>query len=393
MSRLTRQQQAISDALEGAGRPLSIEEIHAEARETIPSLGIATVYRAVRKLTEAEVAVPVSLPGEPDRYEHRCCAEKHHHHFKCEECSRVFDIHGCPGGMRAMLPEGFTLHAHHITLFGLCDACRSEPPPARARRGFTLVELLVVIAVVALLVGVLLPALGTARSAAQTAACMSNLRQLVLAQAAYSEDHKGRLVTYGLAHGPVELDESLAWLEDLREYLDPIEGVTRSPADRSPHWSAEDGGSGIAVPRSQGLRFRRTSYGLNEHLTPDAPAHPITGRRIGRDNIYKVRQPATLIQWVRMAERGEFAGSDHVHAASWGNPVPIPDLPARRAAQQMQIDANGGPRTFADDDRVLRASPEARAPYAYLGGSVSVRTFAEVYRSINENQFNPLLQE
>ncbi|MCE2654554.1 MAG: prepilin-type N-terminal cleavage/methylation domain-containing protein [Planctomycetaceae bacterium] len=58
------------------------------------------------------------------------------------------------------------------------------------RGGFTLIELLVVIAIIALLVGILLPALASARQAARRAACLSNTRQLVLACATYSNDTK-----------------------------------------------------------------------------------------------------------------------------------------------------------------------------------------------------------
>lgn len=62
-------------------------------------------------------------------------------------------------------------------------------PALSASRAFTLVELLTVVAVIALLIGILLPALGRSRAAGQHAACTSNIRQLVLAVSLYAHDH------------------------------------------------------------------------------------------------------------------------------------------------------------------------------------------------------------
>jgi prepilin-type N-terminal cleavage/methylation domain-containing protein/prepilin-type processing-associated H-X9-DG protein len=60
--------------------------------------------------------------------------------------------------------------------------------------GFTLIELLVVISIIALLIAILLPALGSARRSARTTQCASNIRQLAIANTAYSIDSRGRYV-------------------------------------------------------------------------------------------------------------------------------------------------------------------------------------------------------
>jgi prepilin-type N-terminal cleavage/methylation domain-containing protein/prepilin-type processing-associated H-X9-DG protein len=65
------------------------------------------------------------------------------------------------------------------------------------RSGFTLVELLVVIGIIAVLVGILLPALNKARRAAATVQCQSNMKQIAIGMLQYIQNNKGKFPPSG----------------------------------------------------------------------------------------------------------------------------------------------------------------------------------------------------
>src|SRR5689334_8656310 len=69
-------------------------------------------------------------------------------------------------------------------------------------RGFTLLELLVVISIITLLVSILLPALRQARAAANTTICQSNLRQVMIGTFAYGDIYQNRVLIADTGYGP-----------------------------------------------------------------------------------------------------------------------------------------------------------------------------------------------
>lgn len=78
--------------------------------------------------------------------------------------------------------------------------------------GFTLVEVLVVVAIVALLLAILLPSLSRARQVTRGAVCLSNLRQFSLAAHAYAHGHQGRYpIAYYSVFQPTSVFISYAW--------------------------------------------------------------------------------------------------------------------------------------------------------------------------------------
>lgn len=131
MERTTRQQTAIRVAIERARRPLLPQEVLAAAQREVPGLGIATVYRCLKRLCDEGALRTVDLPGENTRYE--AATHEHHHHFQCMDCQRVFDIHACPGDLSGLAPAGFTVQSHDLTLYGRCVDC-GAPRRTAARR-------------------------------------------------------------------------------------------------------------------------------------------------------------------------------------------------------------------------------------------------------------------
>lgn len=128
MKRNTQQRQTILRVIQEAAGPLTPQEILEQASHTLPSLGLATVYRNLNLLVEGEAIIPVHLPNQNTRYE--MLGQGHHHHFHCQECDGVFDLHTqCPVQMLdgVTLPSGFLVKEHSMTFYGICARCNDTP--------------------------------------------------------------------------------------------------------------------------------------------------------------------------------------------------------------------------------------------------------------------------
>jgi prepilin-type N-terminal cleavage/methylation domain-containing protein/prepilin-type processing-associated H-X9-DG protein len=102
-------------------------------------------------------------------------------------------------------------------------------PVSTCPAGFTLVELLVVIGIIAVLIGILLPSLAKARAVANRTACLSNMRQMGQALAMFAQEHKLYLPKAWFNSGPTQTANVVA---DVLAY----DKIQESWGFRDPQW-------------------------------------------------------------------------------------------------------------------------------------------------------------
>lgn len=140
--RRTNQRDLILEIFLSNEAHLTSEDLHTLVHKTDPTVGLTTVYRTLKLLTEAGLAREVGFGDGKTYYEHHFNHE-HHDHMICTQCGTVIefmspDIEKLQDQMAVNF--GFKPTHHSLRMWGVCSACQNQradavtPPPGAQPR-------------------------------------------------------------------------------------------------------------------------------------------------------------------------------------------------------------------------------------------------------------------
>ncbi len=127
--KFTSQRGLIFDAFWNTREHVSPEELYRLVKKHDPEIGLATVYRTLKLLTDAGIAREVDFGDGVSRYE-RSFGQSHHDHLICMDCGKnvEFVSHKIERLQEELAKEyGFTLNEHSMYLYGKCRECGQQP--------------------------------------------------------------------------------------------------------------------------------------------------------------------------------------------------------------------------------------------------------------------------
>jgi prepilin-type N-terminal cleavage/methylation domain-containing protein/prepilin-type processing-associated H-X9-DG protein len=241
--------------------------------------------------------------------------------------------------------------------------------------GFTLVELLVVVGIIAILISILLPALNRARDKARAVQCASNMRQLFVYSAMFAQDNKGRLPRPGLNDPPSpQVDLTTPWAQDSPGRANFTSGcfwkyIPDGQARRELILCPGDNGElvryGALTPVAGD--GRNMSYSLNSNISPDPPGDVSKfGMPLG-----VVKNASMKIMWFEEIGPNDLWCLDPINNED--------DTPSgRHAGQKFQNALRTGNRNTAEYRAWLKAG---RGNHCFFDGHVELMAPGDIIKN------------
>lgn len=210
------------------------------------------------------------------------------------------------------------------------------------RRGMTLIELMVVVAIIGVLVAMLLPAVQSARESARGAMCKNNMRQIGLAILQFCDTHHGEFPQWS------HTDPAVSWIYTLAPNMESVDEIRICPSDPF---------------RVERLNAKATSYVISDYLA----APNIAGGIRKLDKLQATSK--TLIIFEGNQNRAVDPLNDHAHASQWFSAFNISwNLVGQAVKKDIQPDSHF-----------------ATANYLYVDGHVEVLPASQIDDWISQN--------
>jgi prepilin-type N-terminal cleavage/methylation domain-containing protein/prepilin-type processing-associated H-X9-DG protein len=230
-------------------------------------------------------------------------------------------------------------------------------------RAFTLVELLVVIAIIATLIGLLLPAVQSARAAARRTQCANSIRQVALGVITYADAHRGRFPSRTHTENA---SRHLHWIQEIAPFTENVDAIRRCPDDplgQLRMTGLPNSGIAFADPNHTDVEKRftpQTSYVANGYLSFDDSVQGSAGI----NNLNKIQarskavmlfekfsDPAAITSQAAQLEDLLSTHFDHTHSTTWFRRYPSRKdlvLSAIRGDVELSRHAGGSHFAYAD---------------------------------------------
>jgi len=125
MSKDSKQRAAILRVLRSSSSHPSADWIYEQVKEELPGIGLATVYRNLKRLTEEGRIREMHRANDAARFDGNTAT---HYHFRCERCGRIVDLDEPVDDTietRVARRTGLRVTGHHLELRGLCFDCHT----------------------------------------------------------------------------------------------------------------------------------------------------------------------------------------------------------------------------------------------------------------------------